>query len=185
MIIKNNKLIFEVVECWKCKGKGEVENYSPCPNDNKKTYGKPCQYCGSKNRYSHKYSEKAHLIPCGICKGKGKRLENRFDNITPKIMDYLLDNLKFIWKGNYIPNVNLDYKLIADLYLGKNAFAGCQDYIDHRKDKPEELLKIIKKDAKTRLLQALNYIVAKDNTTLIEKIVFYGYNGGYTADFIK
>ncbi len=182
MRIENNKIVFEVVECWHCKGTGRSARYNPCVNNWKKMYGKTC-VCGSRNQHDHKHDTVPHYITCPICNGAGTRLENRFDSITQEMMDWMLLNLNFHFKGNLQQEINLDNKFLLDCYIGSNSFSGSQDYIDHRQDNADAVLELVKKGAKTRLLQALNYIDADNN--LITDIVYYGYRGGYSADFVK
>jgi len=183
MRIENGKIVFEVVECWDCKGSGKSARYSPCVNNWKKMKGKTC-ICGSRNRHDHKHATVPHYVTCTICGGKGQRQEDRFDRITPEMMDYMLFNLNFIFRGNLPQDIDLDMKFALDCYSGGNSFAGCQDYIDHREDSAETVLELIKKDAnKWHLLQALNYIDTDNN--LITDIVYYGYRGGYEAEFVK
>lgn len=183
MRIENGKIIFEVVECWDCKGTGKSTRYKACFNDGKKMKNRACIFCGSRNQHGHKYSTAPHYVICNICGGKGKRQEDRFDNIKPEMMDWMLLNLNFHFKGNLPQDINLDTKFILDCYSGSNSFAGSQDYIDHRQDSAEIVLALVRKNAKDRLLQALNYIDTDNN--LITDIIYYGYRGGYTADFSK
>lgn len=183
MRIQNGKIIFEVVECWDCTGTGQSARYAPCVNNNKKMKGKKCIYCGSRNKYGHKYSTIPTYVPCTICAGTGKRQEDKCDGITPEIMEYLLTHLNFIFKGNLKQEVDLDKQFVYEIYSGVNSFAGSQDYVDHRNDNAETLLAMIKQNAKGRLLQALNYI-DKDNN-IIKDILYYGYRGGYSADFMR
>lgn len=182
MRIENGKIVFEVVECWDCKGTGRSARYAPCVNNWKKMYGKTC-VCGSRNQHDHKHDTTPHYVTCTICNGVGTRLENRFDSITQEMMDWMLVNLNFHFKGNLQQDINPDIKFLIDCYSGINSFSGSQDYIDHRQDTAEVVLELVKKGAKTRLLQALNYIDADNN--LITDIVYYGYRGGYSADFLK
>ncbi len=184
MRIENGKIMFEVVECWDCKGSGKSARYAPCVNNGKKMKGRACIYCGSRNKYDHKHSTTPHYVTCTTCGGKGQRQEDRFDRITFEMMTWMLSNLNFIFKGNLPQDVDLDMKFISDCYSGHNSFAGAQDYIDHRRDNAETILALVKKDAnKWHLLQALNYIDKENN--LITDIVYYGYRGGYEAEFVR
>ncbi len=183
MRIENDKIVFEIVECWDCKGTGKSARYAPCVNNGKKMKGRKCIYCGSRNQHDHKHDTVPHYITCTVCNGVGTRLENRFDSITQEIMDWMLLNLNFHFKGNLQQDVNLDNKFILDCYSGVNSFSGSQDYIDHRQDNVDAVLELVKKGAKTRLLQALNYIDTDNN--LITDIVYYGYCGGYEASFVR
>ena len=158
MKIENNKLVFEIVTCWECNGNLKVKRYKTCPNLNKPTYHKKCEYCGSSNRYDHK-NIGSYEIDCPTCKGTGKYLENRFDFIHQNI----IDNLKIteIVKVNRNSNFN-------ENYLGFNQISGCTDYGRSLKLNNSELINEAKKSMS--FTQALN-IIDKDNNILQFKLV--------------
>ena len=178
MYIKDNKIIFEIVTCWNCEGRKEVKNYIPCENMYQRTNRKPCQICGGIGKYNHK-SIGEKMVSCFVCEGEGKRQEAAFDTITKECLSYIINNANYIHIGNNPNDINLDKKFIADCYgIGGNHFCGYQDYIDHRQDNAETLLKLIKDGVHP--MQVLNYI-DKDGILKLN-ISYFGYRGGIEAN---
>lgn len=165
MKIENNKIIFEVVQCWNCKGSGKDKHYKRCPNDNKKTYGKKCEHCGATNKHSHK-SIGYDIIDCNLCKGSGKRLENRFDFVPKDIIDSL--DITEVVKVNRNSTFN-------ESYLGLGQIYGCSDYGRSHDLTNDELIAEIKKDM--TCTQALS-ITDKDDNLLKFKVIQR--NDGYS-----
>ncbi len=158
MKIENNKLIFEVVTCWECNGNLKVKRYKTCPNYNKPTYHKKCEYCGSTNKHDHK-TIGSYEIECPTCKGTGKYLENKFDFVPQNIIDSL--KITEIEKINRNSNFN-------ESYLGFNQISGCTDYGRSHKLSNDEFLIEAKKTMS--IVQALK-IIDKDNNILQFKLV--------------
>lgn len=135
MKLKNNNLVFEVVNCWHCQGKGTFEYGTFCPNYNKKMYGKVCKYCGSKSQHGHKVTGK-EIKECDICKGTGKVQETESDFLP-----------KEIWQ-------NLTFKVTREqrnLTLGESLLAlnlvySCTDYGRAWKETDENLIDSVKND---------------------------------------
>lgn len=179
MKIENGKIVFESVQCWNCDGTGQDKYFKPCINDKRKTYNKKCSYCGGKGVYGHKYSDIPYYKPCHICNATGYKMEDKMSTINQECLDYIVDNMTYIFKGE-LNGTDMDNHFIKCCFV--NVFAGCDDYNDHRLDTKENLLPIIKKSARDRHLQVLNYIAP--NGEIVKEVVYYGYRGGYSADFV-
>ncbi len=181
MKIKNNKIVFEVVTCWDCSGRKQVLRGIHCKNYRKNQRGRPCEYCGSKNKHDHKIVDRI-MIECYTCKGTGSRLENKFDNISKSLIEPIISLTTFTFKSPDMQKIDPDARFIATMYTGVNSFSGSQDYNDHRKSSPELILeKVLKQVREGYTHQVLNYIDSENNLKL--NIHYWGYYGGYTAQW--
>jgi hypothetical protein len=104
--------------CWDCKGTTKVTRYDLCPNNHQVTHGKPCKYCGAKNRHSHQVVG-SHVETCSMCKGTGLI---RTDLYTMVDLRGLFENVEVKF-GTAHRSGNLN-----EGYLGLGILAGCTDY---------------------------------------------------------
>jgi len=169
MHIDNDKLVLDVVTCWNCEGSGILTKNKLCPNWGKKTGNKKCQICGGKGRHSHQVIGE-YQDTCHTCNGKGTRLEDKFDTISDVCHEYILNNARFIFKGNNpneLDDSDLDANFIKATYSGINVFSGYDDYVDHRNDNPEALLTAIKEASNRIKHKVLTLLTKNINSNLI------------------
>lgn len=87
MKLLNGQIVFEEATCRSCDGRGKHKEHPLCPNNNKVVgAGKKCPICGAKNKYSHRaITTIEQIVPCNICNGTGKVMENKFSNLPNEI----------------------------------------------------------------------------------------------------
>lgn len=183
MQIKDNKLVFEIVTCWKCKGSGQAKKGVWCPNYGKKMRNKKCPHCGSRSQSNHGMIGET-LGECFFCEGTGKIQEDEYTTIPAELMPGLMEQIEFIFVPPDKKVVDLDKRFVQDIFCGRNSFAGAQDYTDHRTTPKEVLFEKIREQAfsPSGPMQALNYI-QKDHT-IKTPVYYWGYYGGWKADWI-
>lgn len=179
MKIENGKLVFEVVKCTMCESTGKARRGIHCANYNKKQRGKPCEICGSKNKWDHKIVDH-EIVDCMFCNGKGEKMEDRFSHIAKDLVEPIIGMINFSFRSPDNRNISLDQRFISACYSKRNSFAGSQDYLDHTLSSPVLILdKVLKQVRRGYTHQALNYIDAENN--ILTEIHYWGYNGGFTA----
>lgn len=91
-IVIGDKIIFEEVPCWNCKGTKITERGILCPEWNRKVRGRlggSCPHCGSKSKYRHQ-AIGYEMVECYYCSGTGKQMETSNSYITENIYSSLI-----------------------------------------------------------------------------------------------
>jgi len=138
----SRKITFEETECRNCEGTGKSNHGIWCANYGKNQRGKSCEYCGSKNKHSHKIV-KWQKITCHTCNGTGREMQGLFSSLD---FSQLIpgDFFKYeIFTGN---------QTINDAYLGIGNLCGLTGYTDGKYSTVEQ--------CKPRIEESLQYTQA-------------------------
>ena len=174
-IVIGEKVIFEEVPCWNCKGTKMTERGILCPEWNRKVRGRlggHCPHCGSKSRYQHQVVGH-ETVECYYCSGTGKQMETSISYITENIYSHL----------TYRVYREIEIAKEADriMRLGNDEFAnllrknigGCTDYGASVSKTDEEIIKSVDKIHRWSYLQ----IVDEDNILCREIAIVVGKYG--------
>lgn len=128
--IIGERIFFEKVPCWACKGTRILSQNILCPEWNHKVRGRlgsHCPHCGATSRFNHKVVGDEQ-VDCYHCDA-GQIMETRESNPTQNIMDALV------------------YKVYRDDYRPQNVkyVGGCTDYGASLSMMDDKLIEEVKK----------------------------------------
>jgi len=179
--VMGDKVIFEEVPCWNCKGAKITERGILCPEWNHKVRGRlggHCPHCGSKSRYQHQVVGR-ETVECYYCSGTGKQTETCNHRITENIYSSLTYKV-YREKDNMSSGSR---KVIDDAMMGKNVYGGmgnciggCTDYGASVNKTDKEVIDSVDKIHNWNYLQ----IMDEDNMLCREISIVVG-KYGYTV----
>jgi len=177
--VTGDKVIFEDVPCWNCKGTKMTERGILCPEWNNKVRGRlggHCPHCGSRSKHRHQVIGH-ETVECYYCSGTGKQMETFNSYVTENIYSHLSYRV-------YRENPNIE-KIIDGIMLGAkqgqyggmgNNIGGCTDYGASSGKTDEEVIKSVGGIHRWNYLQ----IMDEDNMLCREIAIVVG-KYGYTV----
>jgi hypothetical protein len=167
--VMGDKVIFEEVPCWNCKGTKMTERGILCPEWNNKVRGRlggHCPHCGATNRNQHQVVGR-ETVECYYCSGTGQQMETSNSYVTENIYSSLTYK------------VYRDEKIIKEIFSGEGTgmgIGGCTDYGASVLKTDEEVIKDVDKIHRWSYLQ----IMDEDNMLCREIAIIVG-KYGYTV----
>lgn len=181
MKLSNDKIIYELRECFICDGKGYQWESINCPLDRVKMKGKTCPHCQTKNKYHH-YIKTGKIIVCHNCEGNRKVMETKFDSLPQEVSEQIADKLEYKLSNELKDKAEAN-EGEGGLMLGMfQQLFGATDYINHSKDSLETLKTLVKNSITGSVHQTIHFL--NDDDTIKKTCYVTGYNGGYFGKLV-
>ena len=169
--VTGDRVIFEEVPCWNCKGTKMTERGILCPEWNHKVRGRlggHCPHCGATNRWRHQ-TVGQETVECYYCSGTGEIMETSNSHITENVYSRLTYK---VYRNNGKDG------MVNEMSLNPfdRSIGGCTDYGSSAGKTDEEVIKSVHQTHRWSYLQ----IMDEDNMLCREISIVVG-KYGYTV----